>query len=59
MCILLTCFQIEDKENEFIDVESDDVDNVLNIFDEITAELLKEGEICEILIYVMGLTVST
>jgi len=32
------------EEDEFIDVETVDVDNMLNIFDEITAELLKEGE---------------
>jgi len=42
---VLTCVQLHNEENEFIDVETDDVDNVLSIFDEITAELLKEGEI--------------
>ena len=45
MCMLSTCLQLHDEEDEFIDIESDDVDNVLNIFEEITAELLKEGEV--------------
>jgi len=43
--MLSTCLQLHDEEDEFIDIESDDVDNVLNIFEEITAELLKEGEV--------------
>jgi len=42
--VLLTCLQRGDEENEFIDIESDDVDSVINIFEEITAELLKEGK---------------
>ena len=49
VCVLLTYFQVQDEENEFIDIEGDDVDNMLSIFKEITAELIKEGEM---LIYV-------
>ena len=42
MCV---CSELElhSEEDEYVDVESDDIDSVLNIFDEITAELLKEG----------------
>jgi len=42
--VFLTCLQLNNEENEFIDVESDDVDSLLTIFEQITAELLKEGE---------------
>jgi len=46
MCVCrLTNRQLHDAEDEFIDVETDDVDSMLNIFEEITTELLKEGEI--------------
>jgi len=43
--VLLIDIQLCSAESEFIDVESDDVDSVLSVFDEITAELLKEGEV--------------
>jgi len=36
--------QLHGEEDEYIDVETVDVDHMLNIFDEITAELLREGE---------------
>ena len=38
-----TELQLHGEEDECINVETDDVDSVLNIFEEITAELLKEG----------------
>jgi len=43
--MLSTYSQANSEEDEFVDIESEDVDSLLSIFDEITAELLKEGEI--------------
>jgi len=46
VCVLLTCIQHDGEEDVYIDVESDDVDSLLSVFDEITAELLEEGSLC-------------
>lgn len=45
MCVcVLTCHPLQSEEDEYIDIEADDIDSMLNIFDEITAELLQEGQ---------------
>jgi len=46
MCaVFVIVLQLNSEEDECVDVESDDVNSLLSIFDEFTAELLKEGEI--------------